>query len=131
MERAVRLYTIVLLLLVVPFINASSTSSFTLDLAEGMPSELSLDEDGFKSVFHFIVVGSGASGSVVAARYDVFVSLYYSGILTYFRLAKETNKRVLLLEGGAKGTGQRDLGGTDYVVSDFATNPITGIHNTV
>lgn len=46
--------------------------------------------------------------------------------VNFYRLATKTNKAVLLLEGGAEGTGQRDLGGTDYVASYFKTNPITG-----
>jgi hypothetical protein len=61
------------------------------------------------------------------------------------RLANETNQRILLLEGGAKGTGiliikiwktklkqflgQRDIGGIDYVASDFKSDPITSMIN--
>jgi hypothetical protein len=30
------------------------------------------------------------------------------------------------LEGGALGTGQRDVGGDDFVASYFKTDPITG-----
>lgn len=68
------------------------------------------DEDlSLTNTFDFIVVGTGASGSVVAAR-----------------LANETTNTVLVLEGGRKGTGQRDIGGTDYVASYFKTDPITG-----
>lgn len=45
-----------------------------------------------------------------------------------FRLAAK-NKNILLLEGGATGTGQRDVGGIDYVASYFKTDPITGMFN--
>lgn len=34
---------------------------------------------------------------------------------------------MLLIEGGAKGTGQRDVGGTDYVASYFKKDPVTGM----
>lgn len=34
---------------------------------------------------------------------------------------------MLLIEGGEKETGQRDLGGTDYVAAYFKTDPITGM----
>lgn len=72
-------------------------------LVEGKKNENVITE------FDFIVVGSGASGSIVASR-----------------LANETNNTVLLLEGGKSGTGQRDIGGEDYVASYFKADPETG-----
>jgi choline dehydrogenase len=103
--NTVRLF--IVLLLLVPF---SCAAPFTFDKVIGaIPNVNSVDVDGRRKVFDFIVVGSGASGSVVAAR-----------------LANETNKKVLLLEGGALGTGQRAVGGTDYVLADFETDPVTG-----
>jgi len=74
--------------------------------------ENSVDECGDRIVFDFIVVGAGASGNIVATR-----------------LTNETKYRILLLEGGATGTGQRDIGGTDYVQTYFKTDPITGVQS--
>lgn len=67
MMNTIRLF-IVFLLLVVPF----SRAAFTFDQADGIPNVNSVDVDGLRTVFDYIVVGSGASGSIVAARYDVY-----------------------------------------------------------
>jgi choline dehydrogenase len=87
--------TILVLLVVVPL-------AFVCGLAEERDAR-------FIEIWDFIVVGAGASGSVVAGR-----------------LAEETNQQILLLEGGAQGTGQRDVGGDDYVATYFKTDPVTG-----
>eukprot|EP00026_Physarum_polycephalum_P004962 Phypoly_transcript_04988.p1 GENE.Phypoly_transcript_04988~~Phypoly_transcript_04988.p1 ORF type:complete len:586 (+),score=105.70 Phypoly_transcript_04988:254-2011(+) len=68
-----------------------------------------VERAGHRLIFDFIVVGAGAAGCIVAGR-----------------LANETTKNVLLLEGGARGTGQKDIGGTDYVASHFIKDPSTG-----
>jgi choline dehydrogenase-like flavoprotein len=86
--------TVYVLLLIVPLAFVLGNEERTFDFFEQ---------------YDFIVVGSGASGSVVAAR-----------------LAEETTQRILLLEGGAKGSGQRDVGGDDYVATYFKTDPVTG-----
>eukprot|EP00026_Physarum_polycephalum_P005620 Phypoly_transcript_05655.p1 GENE.Phypoly_transcript_05655~~Phypoly_transcript_05655.p1 ORF type:complete len:593 (+),score=98.16 Phypoly_transcript_05655:61-1839(+) len=75
---------------------------------EELPLDLDI-LDILNNQWDFIVVGAGASGSVVASR-----------------LSAETNQKILLLEGGALGTGQRDVGGDDFVASYFTTDPITG-----
>ncbi len=43
-----------------------------------------------------------------------------------YRLALETNKKILLIEAGKDGTGQSAVGGKDYVASVFANDPATG-----
>eukprot|EP00026_Physarum_polycephalum_P005318 Phypoly_transcript_05350.p1 GENE.Phypoly_transcript_05350~~Phypoly_transcript_05350.p1 ORF type:complete len:590 (+),score=77.56 Phypoly_transcript_05350:143-1912(+) len=92
----------VVLTVAIPILNHGDTDEIPQNTEK-------LDLLGQRLVYDFIVVGAGASGCIVAAR-----------------LAKETNKTVLLLEGGHKGTGQRDIGGTDYVASKFETDPVTG-----